>query len=100
MGDYDRADEETAFHELTTQTEHVLIVCDTEVGTHLVALNVLSADNDYNLYAVSQLREHAQFGVGLESRQHTTCVVVVEELTAKLKIELAIKLSYTLTNML
>ena len=47
------------------------IVCDAEIRTHLVFLEVLCTNHNHNLKTVAQLLEHTQFAVRLESRQHT-----------------------------
>ena len=71
VGDDHRSNEKSPCHELIAQAQHVLVVCDSEVGPDLVLLNVLGTDDDDNLDAVADLLEHTQLAVGLESRQHT-----------------------------
>ena len=100
VGDDDRADHEVALHELVAQTEHVLVVGDAEVGTHLVAFDVVGADDDDDFQLVAQLAEHAQFGVGQKSGQHTCGVVVVEEFAAQFEVEFAVELGYALADVL
>ena len=89
VGDDDGADEEAAVLEFRAQAQHVLIVGDAQVAAHLVLLDVDGRDDDDNLRGVGQLLQHAQLRVGLESREHTACVVVVEELSAQFEIELS-----------
>ncbi len=71
VGDHDGADHEVAALELVAQTEHILVVGDAQIGTHLILFNILGTDHNDNLDAVGQLTEHAQFAVGLEPRQYT-----------------------------
>ena len=98
--DDDGAHHEVALHKLVAQSEHILVVGDAEVGTNLVLLDVVGADHNHDLYRVSQLGEHAELGVGLESWQHTRGVVVVEEFAAQFHIELAVELRNALTDVL
>ena len=77
-----RADKEATVAKLFTQAQHILIVSDAEVGTHLVLLNVFSADYYHNFYLVADLLKHTQLGIGLEAGQHTTGMMVVKQLAA------------------
>ena len=45
------------------------------------------------------MHQHAQLAVGQESRQHTASVVVVKQLTSKLKVQLVAELSDTLLDL-
>ena len=92
MGDDHRTDHETTVHKLIAQAQHILVVSDTQVGTHLVLLDVFSTDHDHNLNAVAQLAEHPQLAVGLEARQHAGGVMVVKEFATKLQVQLTVKL--------
>ena len=100
MGDYYRSHHEITTHELITQSEHVFIISDAKVGTDLVLLNILSTDHNDYLNGIAQLGEHTKFGVGLETRQYTRSMVIIEEFTTKLHIEFAVELGNALTNML
>ena len=60
VGYHDAAHHESASLKLSTQAQHILIVCDAEVCAHLVFLYVLSTYHDDNLYLVTDLAEHAQ----------------------------------------
>ena len=95
VGDDHRADHEAPALELVAQTEHILVVGDAQVGTHLVLLDVLGTDDDDDLDAVSQLAEHTQFAVGLEAGQDAGGMMVVEEFAAEFEIEFAVELGYT-----
>ena len=99
MGDDHTAHIQTYLLELATQTQHILVVCNTEVATHLILLDVDSADYGDNLGTVAQLREHTQLTIGQESRQDTASVVIIEEFTAKFEIELISKLADALLNL-
>ena len=87
VGDDDAAHQEAALHEHLAQAQHVLVVGDAQVAALLVLLDVRGTDDDDYLRIVLQLREHLQFAVGLEARQDTTGVVVVEKLTAEFKVK-------------
>ena len=56
----DAAYHKATCNELTTQSQHILIVCDAEISTNLVLHYILSADDDDNLYLVTYLAEHTQ----------------------------------------
>ena len=100
VGDDDGAHHEVASLELVAQSEHVFVVGDAEVGAHLVFLDVGGADDDDDFDAVAQLCEHAQLGVGFETWQHARGVVVVEEFSAELHVELSVELCDALTDVL
>ena len=92
VGDDNAAHHEPFVDEFRAQTQNVHVVCDAEVLSHLVLLNVQGGDDDYDFGLVLQLHEHAQLAVGLEAGKHTAGVVVVEELAAQLQIELVAEL--------
>ena len=74
------------------EAQHVLIVGDAEVAAHLRALDVVGVDGDDDLHVVLHRLQHGDLRVRLEAGQHARGMVVVEELTAELEIELAAKL--------
>ena len=78
MGHHDAAYIEAYVLELTAQTEHVLVVCDSEVAADLVLLYVLGTDNYNDFSLVLELLEHIKLAVRLEARQHTAGMIVVE----------------------
>ena len=92
MSNDNRTYHKTTVLELATQTQHILVVSNTEVGALLVLLNVRSTDYHNNLNAVTQFLEHAQLAVGGKPRQHSTCMMVVKELATKLKIKFSVEL--------
>ena len=100
MRDDDAAHHEVALHEFVAQAQHILVVGDAKVGTHLVALDVLGTDDDDDFQTVAQLREHTQLRVRKESRQHTRGVVVVEELAAQFEVEFSVELCNALADVL
>ena len=53
VGDYDRSYIESDFFEFLSQTQDILIVCDTEVSAHFVFLYIKSTDYLYDLSAVT-----------------------------------------------
>ena len=100
VSDDHRAHHELAVHELLAQTQHILIISDAQVGTHLVLLDVLGTDHDDDLQLVAQLGKHAQLRVGLEARQHARSVVVVKQFSSQLQIQFSVKLRDALFDML
>ena len=100
MGDDNRTDHKATVLELATQTQHILVVGDAQVGALLVLLNVGSTDDNHYLYAVAYLLKHAQLAVGLETRQHAACMMVVEEFATKFEVQFSIKLRNSLLDVL
>ena len=98
VGDDHRTHHETAPDELVAQAQHILVVGDAQVGTHFVALYILSAYHYHDLYLVANLAEHTQFGVGLKPWQHAAGVMVVKEFAAQFQVQFALELSYTFLN--
>ena len=64
--------------ELVAQAYHVHVIGDPQVLAHLVLLYVYGADYNDNLSPVPEPFEHTQLAVGLESRQYTACVEIIE----------------------
>ena len=81
MSDDNRTHHETTFLELTTKTQHVLIVSNAQVGTLLVFLNIGCTNHDNNLNAIADFLEHAQFAVWLETRQNSAGMMIVKKFT-------------------
>ena len=84
--------------EFATQAEHIFVVGNAEVATHLVLLNVFGTDHKQDFRTIAQLHQHLQFSVRLESGQHTTGVIVIKQLTSKFKVKLVAELGYALLN--
>ncbi len=99
MSNDNRIDHETAVHKLLAQTQHIDIVGDAEVTTHLVLLDINGADDNDDLRHVSKLHQHSQLDVRLETRQYATCMEVVKQLPAKFQIQLIAEFSDALFNM-
>jgi hypothetical protein len=57
--------------------------------TDFVLLNVESTNDDDYFGTGTQLLEHPELAVGLESRQYSAGMIVVEKLAAKLQIKLS-----------
>ena len=91
VGDHDRVDHETATHEGFAQAQYVYIVCDAQVTTDLVFLNVDGTDDDDDFGFVDKLGEHLQLTVGLKTGQHTAGMKIVEEFATKFQIKLISK---------
>ena len=49
MGNHDRRDHKAATHELFAKTQHVLVIRDTEVLTHLIPLDIFGRKDDEDL---------------------------------------------------
>ena len=87
MRDNDRADHKATVDELAAEAEHVFVVGNAEVVADFVFLNIDSADNYHDFGPVAELAEHFQLAVGLKTGQNAACMIIVEELAAKLEIQ-------------
>ena len=92
MSDDNRTHHETTVLELTTKAQHVLIVCNAQVGTLLVLLNIGCTNHDNNLNAIADFLEHAQFAVRLKTRQYSAGMMIVKKFTAQFEVKLSVKL--------
>ena len=100
VSDDDSRHHETPLLELAAESEHVFVVGDAQVLTHLVLLDVERADDNQDLGRRAELLEHPQLAVGLEAGQDAAGVIVVEKLAPQLQVKLARELRNALLNML
>ncbi len=99
VGNHHRTHHETTVHKLLAQTQHVDVVGNAQVAAHLILFNIAGTDDDNDFSDVGKLKQHLQLDVGLEARQHAAGVEVVEQLSAKLQIQLIAELGDTFFNM-
>ena len=99
-GHADAAHEQAHALEGVDEAENVEVVGDAVVAAHLAADDVLRADDDDDLGLLLELQQHLQLGVRLKARQHAGGVVVVEQLAAKLEVELVVELCDALPDVL
>lgn len=92
LGDDHSRDSKAVAAEQVNQAQHILVIGNAEVTTSLVFLDVVRVDRDDNLDIVGDALEHAELAVRFKTRQHAARMIVIEQLTAKLQIELATKL--------
>ena len=78
MGDDDRIDKEASGLEFSPEPENVHVIGDSKVAADLALLYVDCADDNDYLAAVAQGFEHMELAVGLESRQHPACMIIIE----------------------
>ena len=88
VGDHDAACGEAHGAEDVHEAQHVLVVGDPQVSAHFALLDVVRVDGDDDLHVVREAFEHADLGVGLETGQHASGMVVVEQLAAEFQVEL------------
>ena len=69
-------------------------------AVNLILYDIVSADNNYDLSLILKLKEHLNLTVGLESWQNSGGMVVIKELTSKLKVQLTAEISDSLTDFL
>ena len=81
------------------QAQDVFIIGNTQVATGLVLLDMVRIDCNDDLDVIGDALEHAKLAVRLKARQHAAGMIVIEQLAAKLQIQLAAKLRDALLNM-
>ena len=92
LGYDDAADEEAQALENVHQAQDILIVSDAQVAAYLAFLDVVGVNRNDDLHIVAHAGEHADLGVGGEAGKNAGRMVVVEELSAELKVELSAEL--------
>ena len=100
MCHHNRAHHEAHVLELIAQPQHILIVGNAQISAFLILLNIGRADDNHDFYAVAQLLKHSQLAIGLKSRQHPACMMIVKQFPSQFKIQFAIKLRDALPDML
>ena len=98
VGNHHTSHHEVATHKLIAQTKHIFVVSDAEVGTDLILFDIIGAHHNDDLDRVAQIAQHAELGVGFETRQNARGMVVIKQFATQFHIELAIKLGNALTN--
>ena len=86
------------FAEHIDVAEDVIFVGDSQVFTHLAALEILGVDGDDNFGLVSKLGEHDNLVIRGESGKNARGVHVVNKLAAKLQVQGPTELLATLRN--
>ena len=86
------------FAEHINVTEDVIFVGDSQVFTHLAALEILGVNGDDNFGLVSKLGEHDNLVIRGESRKNARGVHVVNKFAAKLQVQGPTELLATLRN--
>ncbi len=94
------ADEKSYSSESVNKPENVKIVCYAKVASYLVLLNVGSVDDDNDLRLILELHKHFNLAVRCKAREDSRCMVIIEELAAEFKIELAAELVNSFSYML
>ena len=85
--------------ELVNQAQNVLVVGYAIVGADFVRFDIFGVDSHHNLDFILEFQQHLHFRVGMEARQHTRCVIVVEQLAADFQIKFVAEFGYPLFNM-
>ena len=86
--------------ERVDEAQHVLVVGDAEVAAHLVLFDVRRVDDDHDLCLFLELEQHLHLAVRRKTGQHARGVVIVEQLAAELKVQLAAELGDALPDVL
>ena len=94
------ADKKSDSSESVNKPENVKIVCNAKVASYLVLLNVGSIYDNNNFSLILELHEHFNLAVGCKAREDSRRMVIVEELAAEFKIELAAELVNSFSYML
>ena len=93
------ADIEADILELSAKSEHVFVVCDTEVSADLVLLDVFCTDDYDDFRFILQLLEHIELAVRLEARQNSAGVIIIKQFTSEFEVKLVSELSYALLDL-
>ena len=99
-GQADAAHEQATLLKGVDEAQNIEVVGDAVVAAHLVADDVLRADDDDDLGLILQLQQHLQLRVRLETGQHAGGVVVIEQLSAEFQIQLVVELRDPLADVL
>ena len=98
LGDNHSRDGKAVAAEQVNQAQNVLVIGNAQVTASLVLLDVVRVNGDDDLDVVGYALEHAKLAIRLKTRQHAARVIVIEQLAAKLQIQLAAKLRDALLN--
>ena len=85
--------------ECSYKPKHFFVIGNTDIPTHFVFFYVYCRHGNDYLGFIGKLTEHFDFTVGAESRKYTGSMMIVEKLSAKLKIQLVVKSVYTVSYM-
>jgi hypothetical protein len=77
--------------EHVNKAHRVGIVGYAEVAALFILLNIARTYDDNYLRLILKLKKHTELTVGLKSRKHAGCVIIIVKLTSEFKIELASK---------
>ncbi len=91
---------QSSVEELVPQPQNVHVVCNAEIPSHLVLLDVGGADNYNDLCIIGKLHQHLQLRVGCKAGKHSGGMVIIEKLSSEFQIELVPELNDALFNML
>ena len=92
-GDDHAAHIETLITVFLDETQYVRIVGDAKIVADLVFLNVCRIDGNDDLSLVCQLQKHVQLAVRRKAWQDTGSVIIVEQLSAELQVQLVSELA-------
>ena len=94
----DATDEDAQRADVVDGTHHVVTVVDAHIGADLVLLQVSGVDRHDKLRLILEFLQQLDFCVDVKTRQNARSVIVVEQLAAKLKIQLAAEAVDTFKN--
>ena len=100
MREHDRAHKQLHAPERVDKPQHVEVVGNAEVAAYLVLFESFRADDNDDFRLFLEVKQHFELAVGLKSRQNSRSVIVVEQLAAKLEVQLAAELVDALANFL
>ena len=97
-GEHNAAYHQSKSAESVDEAQNVEVVGDAKVTAHLILFNIRCVDDDNDLDLFLELCEHMHLTVGSKAGKYACGMEIIEELAAKLKIELAAKLIDTTTD--
>ena len=97
-GDHNGPHVETVLAQVVDQLEGVGVVGDPEIRPYLAAVDISGIDAENDLGLVGELLQEAHLHIGVEPRQDTRGVVVVQQLAAELQVQLPAHLAHSLAD--
>ena len=96
LGDDDGTDVQATLAELVDLAQNLVVVGGSHVCADLAAREILGINGDDDLHFVGQFAQHAHLVIGRKTRKDARGVHVVDQLAAKLQVELAAEFAASL----
>ena len=81
-----RTHKKTPAFKFVAETQHILIVSNSEVAANFIFLNINGAYDNYDFCVITHLHKHLKFAVRHEPWQNAACMIVVEEFPSEFEV--------------